>query len=64
MLDSEEVGVLGKEVAASLAEHLSSDPVVKGLRTFVNAHPALESTKVSPAPISRSCHILRVYVLR
>jgi len=64
MLDSEEVGVLGKEVAASLAEQLSSDPVVKGLRTFVQCHASLESTQVrllSPLLFSRiSCsfHVL------
>jgi len=47
MLDEDEVGVLGKAVAAALAENLSADPVVKGLRTFVQTHPALGTTKLT-----------------
>ena len=54
MLDEDEVGVLGKAVAAAVAENLSADPVVKGLRTFVQTHPALGTTKVSSS-YSVSC---------
>ncbi len=53
MLDSEDVGVLGKAVVAALEENISSDPVVKRLRTYVDVHPSLGKANITNESLVR-----------